>query len=474
MQEPVAATVSSENTLGEPLYRFPATVAQQAFWYLDRLERGNPAWNIAVRFEIMGALQPPLLETAINKLADRHEALRTTFVFGDDEPEQIVHASASVPLPVEDLSSLPLHRLQVEEERLTVEEAERRFSLEAGPLFRARLLRFSPNRHMLLLTVHHIIADGWSIGIISDEIAAHYAAQTPVPELSLQFADYALWHRERCAPSNVKGDLDYWKQQLADLPVCEVPADYPRPATKSHNGYILSTLLPKHLTDALESYAHQQGCTLFTVALAALKLLVHHATGQNDIYIGTLLAGRDRVEFERLIGVFVNTIVLRSRIQPSLPFTDLLREVAQTVELGMAHSELPFAQLVGSLRLKYDRSRHALYGINFIYQRDFVKPLEFAGLTMVPVPSKSPGAIYDLNFFMVRRADGWRLSCEYDRELYSAASVHRMLGQLRHLFEQIVEDPDRALSSFIFTSPLADKLPPGIPGRTQATASLEN
>lgn len=455
-----------ENALGEPLYRFPTTVTQQAFWYLDRLERGNPAWNIAVRFEITGALRAELLEDAINNLAARHEALRTTFVFGDDEPEQVVHASLHISLPLEDLSSLPQHQQEIEEERLTIAEAERRFSLETGPLFRARLLRLSPYRHMLLVTVHHIIADGWSIGIISDEIAALYAAQTPMAALTLQFADYALWHRERSAPSNVKTHLDYWKQQLANLPLCEVPPDYPRPAVKSSNGFILSTVLPTHLTDTLEGYAHQQGCTLFTVALAAINLFLFHATGQDDVYVGTLLAGRNRVEFERLIGVFINTIVLRNKVVSSLPFTGFLHQVASTLEQGIAHSELPFAQLVGALRMKYDRSRHALYGINFIYQRDFVKPLEFAGLTLVPVPSKSPGAIYDLNFFMVRRADGWRLSCEYDRELYSPESVHRMLGQLRHLFEQIADDPNRTLSDFSFASVLADDLPPGIPGRT--------
>lgn len=458
--------MTGEGTLGEPLYRFPATVAQQAFWYLDRLERGNPAWNIAVRFEITGALRADLLEAAIHKLVERHEALRTTFLFGDDEPEQIVHASPHVPLPVDDLSSLPPQQLQIEEERLTIAEAERRFNLETGPLFRARLLRFSASRHVLLITAHHIIADGWSIGIISDEIAAFYATHT-LPELPLQFADYALWHQERCRPANVKSDLDYWKQQLANLPMCEVPPDYPRPVTKSHNGYILSTVLPQPLTDALEGYAHRQGCTLFTLALAALKLLVSHAAGQEDVYIGTLLAGRDRVEFERLIGLFVNTIVLRGRVSCEMKFSDLLRQTAETVEQAMAHSELPFAQMVGALRMKYDRGRHALYGINFIYQRDFVKPLEFAGLSMIPVPSKTPGAIYDLNFFMVRRADGWRLSCEYDRELYSASTIHRMLGELRHVFEQIGADPDRLVSDFSITSLLTEKLPLDIPGRTE-------
>jgi non-ribosomal peptide synthetase component F len=192
-------------------------------------------------------------------------------------------------------------------------------------------------------------------------------------------------------------------------------------------------------------------------------MLIAHCTGEDDICVGTLLAGRDRVELESLVGVFINTIMLRSDLSGEPTFLELLARVQRTVEEGMAHQDLPFQQVVEALRLKHDPNRPTVYSINFIYQRDFVKPLQFAGLTMTPVPSKSPGAIYDLNFFMVERSDGWRLSCEYDCDMYDAAHVNRMIGQLRHLFREIADNPNRKISQFDFPADAGDPLPPFVP-----------
>src|SRR5258708_17144625 len=197
-------------------------------------------------------------------------------------------------------------------------------------------------------------------------------------------------------------------------------------------------------------------------------MLIAHYTRQPDVYVGTLLAGRDRVELEPLIGVFINTVILRTDLSGDPGFFQLLARVQQTVEEGLAHQDLPFQHVVEALRLKRDPNRPTIYSINFIYQRDFVKPLQFAGLSMHPVPSKSPGAIYDLNFFMVQRSDGWRLSCEYDCELYEAATVNRMIGQLRHLFVQIAANPDRKISEFNFLEDAGDPLPAFAP-RTSDT-----
>ncbi len=431
--------------MGEPLYRFPATTAQQAFWYLDRLKRGNSALNIAVRFRLDGPLDPATLKAAINRTVHRQEALRTTFAFGDDEPEQVVHASADIALLIEDLSALPAAEREQQETRLTVLEAEEPFSLEQGPLLRARLLRLTPEQHILLITVHHIVADGWSIGVLTHEISAHYAALRgepafTLPELSFQFGDYAVWHAEQCSPAAIAPQLQYWKQKLAALPQCEVPSDYPRPEVKSHGGHIVSQLLPRTLTDALTQLSRANGVSLFATVLAALKVVVAREAGEPDVYIGTLVAGRDQVEFEPLIGLFVNTLVLRDRIEPTLSFVHFLAKVQSTLDEAMEHRLLPFAQLVGSLRLKFDRSRHALFGINFIYQRDFVKTERFAGLTLTPLPSYSPGAIYDLNFFMVERADGWRLSCEYDLALYKPQTVQRLIAEVHSVLAHAVQD----------------------------------
>lgn len=482
----LAATRPQPNpdTLGEPLYRFPTTVAQQSFWYLDRLAPGNPCWNIAVRFRLTGALDVSILERAVDEIVRRHEILRTSFAVMDGVLSQIVHADARISLPLDDLSHLTsVHRDQ-EEERRTIAEASLPFDLKTGPLLRVRLLRLARQEHMLLATVHHIVSDGWSIGVFSDEIAAHYqafasGAATSAP-LPLQYADYTIWKNEQSRGAAAEQHRLYWQSKLANLPDCEISTDHPRSSVNTHKGYILSLVLPVSLTDSLARVSKRYGCTLYTLSLAALKMLIAHHANQSDIYVGTLLAGRDRIELEPLIGAFINTVILRTDLSGDPTFSELLARVQQTVEQGLAHQDLHFQQVVEALRLKRDPSRPTVYSINFIYQRDFVKPLQFAGLSMAPVPSKSPGAIYDLNFFMVQRSDGWRLSCEYDCDLYDASTVNRMLGQLKHLFVQIAANPDRKISEFQFPEVAGDPIPdfaprssfePGPSVSTDATVS---
>ncbi len=480
LRPPSSPAAPSAGELGEPLYRFPTTVAQQSFWYLDRFEPGNPCWNIAVRFRISGALHPALLERSIHEIVRRHEILRTTFALIDGVPAQIVHSDAKIPLPLDDLSQLDSAARDAEEERRSIAEAALRFDLKTGPLLRARLLKLAEREHMLLVTIHHIVSDGWSIGIFSDELGADYEAllsvrdNKPASPLSLQYADYTIWKNEQSQSPLAAQHRAYWQDKLAHLPLCEIPPDHPRPATRTHNGYILSTVLPVSLTDKLTALSQSRGCTLYTTCLAALKILIAHHTQQHDIYVGTLLAGRDRVEVEPLIGLFINTIVLRTDLSGDPTFFELLSRVQQTVEQGLEHQDLHFQQVVESLRIKRDPSRPMLYSINFIYQRDFVKPLQFAGLTLTPVPSKSPGAIYDLNFFMVERSDGWRLSCEYNYDLYEAATVNRMLGQLRHLFQEIAENPNRKISEFVIPENSDDPLPPFVPRACLAASSLDS
>jgi len=456
-------------SLGEAEYCFPTTIAQQGFQYLDHLERGNPAWNIAVRFRLQGPLQISLAERALNDIVARHEILRTTFAVIDDLPMQIVHTGAVIPLPVEDLSKLSPAERETAEERLTIEEGSRRFDLTAGPLIRALLLRFAEDDHMLLLTIHHIVSDGWSIGILSDEIAAFYQSyldcQKPhLPELPFQFADFAIWQNDKMSGAFLEEHRAYWREKLARLPFCEIPPDHARPPIKTHNGYILSTLLPVPLTKSLAKHAHDFGSTFFTAAAAALMVLIRHYAKQDDIVVGTLLAGRDRVDLEPLVGLFINTVVLRTDLSGDPTFPELLNRVHQVIDEAVAHQDLHFQQVVETIKPKRDPSRPPLYSINFIYQRDFVKPLSFSDLTMRPYPSKSPGAIYDLNFFMVQRSDGWRLSCEYNCDLYEGRTVNLLLGQLRHLFEQIATQPNIRISSFSFPADVGEPLPAFLPG----------
>jgi hypothetical protein len=474
-----SSTKPSAGFVGEPVYRFPTSLAQQSFWYLDRLEPGNPCWNIAVRFRIIGALDISLLERSINEIARRHEILRTSFALIDGALAQIVHADATICLPVDDLSHLASADRDLEEERRTIAEAALPFNLKTGPLVRARLLKLADQEHMLLVTIHHIVSDGWSIGVFSDEVGAHYQAlssegKPTAPDLPLQYADYAVWKNEQGEGVAAAQHRSYWQTKLANLPACEIPPDYPRPPTKTHCAYILSVVLPVSLTDSLTDLSRNHGCTLYTLSLAVLKILIAHYTRQNDIYVGTLLAGRDRVELEPLIGVFINTVILRTDLSGNPSFLELLARVQRTVEDGIVHQDLHFQQVVEALRLKRDPNRPTVYSINFIYQRDFVKPLQFAGLSMTPVPSKSPGAIYDLNFFMVQRSDGWRLSCEYDCDMYEAANVNRMIGQLRHLFVQIAANPNRKISEFQFPVDAGDPLPAFVPRANVTTPAAKH
>src|SRR6266403_4151551 len=467
---------ASPGSLGEPLSRFPTSLAQQSFWYLDRLEPGNPCWNIAVRFRLVGPLDVSLLQRSINEIVRRHDVLRTSFALIDGALAQIIHCEAVIPLPLDDLSGpLPPAR-DAEEERRTIAEAALPFDLKIGPLLRVRLLKLAKQEHVLLLTIHHIISDGWSVGLFSDEIAAHYEALSSgnlstSPDLPLQYADYTIWKNEQNESAVGVEHRSYWQMQLVNLPVCEIPPDYPRPAGNVQPAYILSLVLPVSLTDSLAVLARSHACTLYTLSLAALKMLIAYYARQHDVYVGTLLAGRDRVELEPLIGAFINTMILRTDLSGDPTFFDLLARVQSTVEEGMAHQDLHFQQVVEALRLKRDPNRPTVYSINFIYQRDFVKPLQFAGLSMNPVPSKSPGAIYDLNFFMVQRSDGWRLSCEYDCDMYEAANVNRMIGQLRQLFVQIAANPNRTISDFQFPADAGDPLPAFVPRANFATPS---
>jgi thioesterase domain-containing protein/acyl carrier protein len=432
-------------------FAFPCTVAQQAFWYLDQLEPGNPAYNIAVRFGLRGPLMVSALERAFNDLIARHESLRTVFETVDGQPVEVVVPEMSIRLPVDDLRHIPVAARPARADALAIEEARVSFDLFTGPLIRTRLLRLDDEDYVLLVTVHHIISDGWSIGIISREVGTLYDAHCggisrPLPDLPLQYADFAVWQNDWLKSNQLADQLSYWVRQLADLPLLELPTDRPRPAILTSNGYIESILLPRILTDRLQSLSTEQGSTFFMLALAALTILLQRRSGRDDIFVGSLVAGRSQAELEQLIGVFINTVVLRTDLSGDPTFVGLLERVRETVLEALANQEVPFERIVEKLRPRRDRSRHPLFQINFIFQRDFVEPLEVSGVKLTAIPSKSPGAIYDLNFFMVERPDGWRASCEYNTDLYDAGTVTHMLAQFQAILEGIAANPESRVS----------------------------
>jgi thioesterase domain-containing protein len=467
---------------------FPTTIGQQGFWYLDQMDQGNPAYNIAVRFRLQGLLRVEPLTHALNEVVARHEALRTIIGSDDGIPVQLVAPALAIPLPVDDLRGLPANRRDSRAEALTVDEARRTFELSKGPLVRARLLRLNDEEHVLLVTVHHVIADGWSIGVITQELGALYEAfrlglPSPLPELSLQFGDFAVWQRPWLESPEVSRQLDYWTGRLASLPLLEVPPDKLRPEILTSAGHIESMVLPRPLTDALIDLGKGQGATFFMVALATLKILLQRSTGLDDIYVGSLVAGRPRVQVEPLIGMFVNPIVFRSDLSGNPTFVELLVRVRESVLEGLAHQDYPFERIVAAIHPRRDRSRHPVFQVNFIFQRDFVRPLHTSGLTLTSIPSRSPGAIYDLNFFMVERADGWRWSCEYNTNLYEPATVTGMLRQFQALLEAVVATPSARIADLPMPAVRAPRAPrrpstptaiPGGAGDRQVAAGMRS
>ncbi|MDQ2898441.1 MAG: condensation domain-containing protein, partial [Acidobacteriota bacterium] len=447
------ASVATPCAEEEEVCAFPASLAQQRFWFLDQIEKGNPAFNIAVRFALKGALDVSILERTFNEIVRRHEILRTTFGMSDGQIAQWIRPEVTIETPVIDLRSFDQPEREEVANRLTVEEAQKRFDLTMGPLLRATLLRFEGEYHELMVTVHHIVADGWSIGLITNELGAIYEAfarrhESPLPDLPFQYADFSVWQKDWLQDHSLDPDRDYWKGQLDNLAQFEVITDKPRPPIQTSNGAILSVLLPKSLTNALKELGGRHGATLFMTALAVFKMLMHRYTGQDDILVGSQIAGRNQVELEPLIGLFINTLVLRTDVSGNPVFPELLGRVRDMAADSIAHQEMPFELLVEELRPERDPSRNVIFQVNFIYQRDFIKPLEFSGLSLTAIPSKSPGAIYDLNFFMVERAEGWRLSCEYNTDLFEAATATRMLNHFRTLLEGVAENPARRVSEF--------------------------
>ena len=435
------------------LFVLPSSLGQERFWGLDRLNHGNPTWNVPVRFRLQGALSPAVVERAFNEIVRRHETLRTTFTVVDGSPAQIIKSSLKIEVPVTDIRHLPKAEREAEVDRLSFNEARWRFDLSKGPLFRVSLLRTEDNEHVMLVTPHHSVVDYWSIGLISNELGALYEAysrgvEPSLPPLNIQYGDFAIWQREQSQGAVVQNELAYWKKQLDDLPLLEFPTDRPRPSFPTYDATITSILLPVKLTDAIRDTANREGATFFNTMLAALAIVLHKYTGQTDFGVATQAAGRPNVELEPLIGMFINTVVLRMNLSGDPSFSQL---VARTQEVGLqsiAHQNLRFEQLLKEIRPGDSPSHHTLFRVNFICQRDPVKPLEFSGIKLTVIPSKSQGALYDLNVFLVLRNEGWRLACEYNTDLFEGTTITRLLGDYRKLLECIAENPKQRVSEF--------------------------
>ena len=430
----------------------PASFAQQRLWFLDQLEPGLATYNIPTAVRLVGELDVPALVAAINEIARRHEVLRTTFKSEGGIPYQVIADALHLPLAVADLSHLESDHREQEALRLIGEEAARPFDLAAGPLLRTSLIRLGDREHVILVTMHHIISDGWSIGVLIREVSALFEAfrlgePSPLPEPALQYADYAAWQRDWLRGDVLQGQLDYWSGRLEGLPTLEIPTDRPRTAASNRRGGERSVLLPKPLLDATRELGRQEGATPFMTLLSAFEVLLQRYSGQDDFAVGTPIAGRTRAELEGLIGFFVNTLILRVDLAGDPTFRDLLGRTRKVALEAYPHQDLPFEQLVTVLRPDRDPTRTPLFQVMFVLQNAPQPALEAPGLTLELLESVSGAAKFDLTLFATEGPDGLRLKMEYTSDLFDTATVDRMLSHFRVLLEGAVAQPDRPIGS---------------------------
>ncbi|QDE72517.1 non-ribosomal peptide synthetase [Myxococcus xanthus] len=443
-KKPEAPTPIIRVPRGRPL---PLSFAQQRLWYLDRLEPGNVAYNNAVAFTVSGALDAAALERALNAVVRRHEALRTTFSMEGTAAVQTIAPSLEVSISLEAAEGASAADVA----RWTREEARRPFDLERGPLLRATLLRLGSTEHVLLISLHHIISDGWSAGVMVHEMARLYEAEltgrpASLPALSVQYADYALWQLEQMRGSALKAEQAWWRDVLADVPVLQLPVDRPRPPLQTHEGEQLPFAVPKSLTDALVAMGRKEGATPFMVLMAAWQVLLHAYTGQDDFAVGTPVAGRDRPEVEPLIGCFINSMALRADLSGDPSFAEVLGRVRRAALDAFAHQEVPFEKLLEVLHAPRDLSHTPVFQTMLILHNTPAAALSLVGLQLHSRPVHAGATKLDLALEVTESPEGLRGSIEYNTGLFDAETIARLSGSLLRLLEAAAGRPEVRLS----------------------------
>lgn len=448
---------------------FPLSFAQQRLWFLYQLAPNNPFYNVPAAIRLKGTLNQTALERSFQEIVRRHATLRTTFTTVNGQPVQVIKANVSLELSVVDLqtvavserdSSIEMLRERISQQLATA-EAQRPFNLTTDPLLRVTLLQFEPTETVLLLTLHHIVADGWSLGILIRELACFYTAftegRTPeLPSLPIQYTDFAYWQRNELQGEVLEQQLAYWRRQLQDLPVLHLPSDRPRPAVQTYRGTTHPLQISPSLTQALETLSQQSGVSLFMTLLAAFQTLLYRYTGQEDIAIGSPIANRHRSEIEGLIGFFVNSLVLRSDLSGDLTFRKLLKRVRNVALEAYEHQDIPFEKLVEELDPERDLSRNPLFQVAFALQNAPMQPLELPGLSLEPAPLKSVSTRFDLEVHLWEPTHGLRSLWQsqaglsgfiaYSTDLFDHDRIDRLVGHFQTLLEGIVSNPDARLS----------------------------
>ncbi|HEV7509095.1 MAG TPA: amino acid adenylation domain-containing protein [Thermoanaerobaculia bacterium] len=415
----------------------PLSFAQERLWFLDQLTPGSPAYNVPAAFAVRGPLDVAALERAFAEVVRRHEVLRTSFPSRGTRPVQEIAPAPGWTLPVEDLSDW---------QAAAEAEALRPFDLTAGPILRTRLLRIAPEEHVLLLTLHHIAADLWGVAVLIREVAEIYSG-AELPELPVQYADFAVWQRDWLTGGELERQLAYWRRELEGAPAAlELPTDHPRPPVVSFRGASLPIGLGGELSRGLRTVSRSRGVTLFMTMTAALAVLLARWTGQDDVVLGAPIANRPAPELAGLIGMFVNTLALRVQLAGTPTFEALLAHVRRTALEAFEHQDLPFERLVEELKPRRDLSRHPLFQAVLAFQNVRLGALEVPGLALEPVSQESATTKFDLTFTLFDGEDGLAGQLEYASDLFERTTVERLLGYFRNLLEGIAAVPGAALA----------------------------
>lgn len=450
--------------------------AQMRMWFLDRLEPGSFAYNIPTALHLSGNLNTKALEWSLNQILRRHEVLRTSFATFEGQPLPFIHEELTVPLEIIDLRNYGKTEKELERQKIATQEAQHSFNIAELPLLRTTLIRLKDEEWIFFLTVHHIVFDGWSCGVFMQELAGLYKAYvtssaSPLNELPVQYADFALWQRKwlektgKNQLSTLQTQLNYWKQKLGgSLPVLELPTDRQRPVIQSYRGAREFLHLPRSLSKAVKAFSAEEGVTLFMTLLAAFKLLLSRYSGQEDILVGSPIAGRNRAEIEPLIGFFINTLVLRTSLERNPSFKDLLRRVRQTALEAYMNQDVPFEKLVEEIQPQRDLSRNPLFQVwfNLLNYKD--SELELPSLEIKTLAPAEPGSKFDITLYAVESTDKDNeeilLKLVYNADLFDAERMKEMLQQYQFLLQQIVEKPQQKIDNFSLVTPTAKAILP--------------
>jgi amino acid adenylation domain-containing protein/FkbH-like protein len=432
--------------------RIPLSFSQQRLWFIDQLEPNSPLYNVPTVAQMSGTLNLEALQRALDGLMSRHDSLRTRFVDMEGSPAQVVDKTLRLNLDFHDLSPLPTEQRDPEAQSLVRAEVNRPFNLSSGAPIRATLVRVKPDQHWFILNIHHIVSDEWSLKICFQELKELYAAhcegrEPQLPELPIQYADYSVWQRGWLKDDVLEQQLAFWREQLqGPPPVLELPADHPRAAVQTFRGTIQSRILRRELSESLTQLGARHGATLFMVTLAAFKALLHRYSQQDDLVIGSPIAGRNRMETEQLVGFFVNTLLLRTDASGDPTFEELLGRVRETTLNAYAHEDLPFEKLVEKLHPERAATHTPFTRIMFALQNTTLEKLEWPNLTLKFVDFETGTAKFDLTMVLQVTDRGLVAQAEYNSDLFEAGTMSRLLEHFEILLEGIAKDPSNRLS----------------------------